>query len=255
MTRTILLTGATGGLGQALVEELTQEPTHFILVGRKEPILKELKDTFTSDTVTVDYIVCDLSKEQDRQMCLNALPEQIDIIIHNAGYGIFEEAHLFTDNTVEHMFSVNILSPIVLTNALLPKLYKQGKGHIIFVASQASKMATPKSSIYSATKFGLRGYANALRLEAKKHGIFVTTVNPGPIDTGFFDIADKTGQYQKAVANTMLTAKDVARKISRRIFRPTREINLPFSMAVAAVLYEVLPTVSDRLVLKLFNKK
>lgn len=78
-------------------------------------------------------------------------------------------------------------------------------------------MVTPKFSVYSATKFALRGYANGLRLEAKKYGVHVMTVNPGPIDTAFFDIADKKGDYKQSVSSMLLAVQDVAKAIHQGI--------------------------------------
>ena len=74
-------------------------------------------------------------------------------------------------------------------------MIEAGQGHIINVASMVGKMATAKSTVYSATKFAVLGFSNALRLELKPLGVAVTTVNPGPIQTEFFDKADPTGTY------------------------------------------------------------
>ena len=74
----------------------------------------------------------------------------------------------------------------------------RGSGHFIFVASQAGKVATPKASVYAASKHAIIGFANAIRMELKEFGVSVTTINPGPIDTPFLDLADQTGNYRKS---------------------------------------------------------
>ena len=83
-----------------------------------------------------------------------------------------------------------------LTKLLLPSMMERRSGHLIFLGSQAGKVATPKASIYAASKHAIIGYTNALRMEVAPFGIHVTTINPGPIDTPFLDLADETGTYR-----------------------------------------------------------
>ena len=86
---------------------------------------------------------------------------------------------------IRNMFEVNVLGMMVLTQQVAIQMAEQKHGHIINVASIAGKIATPKTAVYSATKFAVLGFSNALRLELKPLGINVTTVNPGPIETAF----------------------------------------------------------------------
>lgn len=256
LVKTVVITGATGGLGQALVEQFAQVNYRLILVGRHEEKLKSLVCKWESACHSIVYIVCDFVREIAREQLIEQLTqENIDIFIHNAGYGEFAHAQEFTYQAVNDMLQVNLLAPIQITNALLPVFYARQTGQIIFVASQASKMATPKSSIYSASKFGLRGYANSIRLEAKEYHIHVTTVNPGPIATNFFKRADKTGQYVKAVEKYMLSGQKVAKRIYANTHNPKREINLPYVMEIMAKSYVLFPQIADYLARRLFNKK
>ena len=119
----------------------------------------------------------------------------------------------------------------------------------------AGKMATPKSTVYSATKFAVLGFSNALRLELKSLGISVMTVNPGPIRTEFFDKADKTHNYLNSLGNIVLDPEEVAYKIVSKIGTSRREVNLPYYMEVAHHLYEVFPHMADYLTGGIFNKK
>ena len=95
-------------------------------------------------------------------------------------------------------------------------MLKENKGHIINIASQAGKLATPKSSGYSASKHAVLGFTNSLRMELAKTDIYVTAVNPGPIQTNFFSIADQSGNYEKSAEKTV-----------NIIGKPKREVNLP----------------------------
>ena len=128
-------------------------------------------------------------------------------------------------------------------------------GHIINIASMAGKMATPKSTIYSATKFAVIGFSNALRLELKPFGIHVTTVNPGPIETNFFNIADPNGSYLDKIGAMVLQADDLAKEIVNTFGKNKREINRPRLMNTAAFFYQVFPTIGDYLAGGIFNKK
>ena len=106
--------------------------------------------------------------------------------------------------------------------------YDESKsGHIINIASQAGKIATPKSSVYSATKHAVLGYTNSLRMELSDFQIKVTAVNPGPIGTDFFTIADESGTYAKSVQRYILKPEYVAKKVVDAMLTSTREINLP----------------------------
>ena len=140
-------------------------------------------------------ISADLTKEKD----IEKLIEQIgtpDCVIFSAGIGTFGFAHEISDESMTGMMDVNVIAPMKLTKRLLPNMLERNSGQFIFLGSQAGKVATPKASVYAATKHAILGYANALRMEVAPFGIHVTTVNPGPIDTPFLDLADETGNYR-----------------------------------------------------------
>ena len=109
----------------------------------------------------------------------------------------------------------------------------------------AGKIATPKSSVYSATKAAVLGYSDALRLELKPLGISVMTVNPGPIRTKFFDKADKSGNYLEKINGIVLNPELVAEKIVHSIGTAKRELNLPFFFNIANVGYTLFPRLGD----------
>ena len=126
-------------------------------------------------------------------------------------------------------------------------------GTIVAIASIAGKIATPKSSVYSATKFALIGYFNALRLELKKDNVHVMTVNPGPVATNFFNIADEDKSYQKSLGGKTLTPKLVVSKIIKGIDKKKREVNLPFKLVLAVKISQLFPRLSDRMLLNMFK--
>jgi uncharacterized protein len=138
---------------------------------------------------------------------------------------------------------------------VLPIMLQQKSGHIINIASQAGKIATPKSSVYAATKHAVLGYTNSLRMELSDQQIKVTAVNPGPIGTNFFTIADESGTYEKSVQRYMLKPEYVAKKVVDAMLTSTREINLPRWMNVGSILFVLFPHLFERVGKRVLNKK
>lgn len=180
---------------------------------------------------------------------------RIDGLINNAGMGVFEYAERTKTEDIDQMINLNIRSVIEATKQIIPVFKAQQFGHLINVASFGGKMATPKSSVYSATKGAVIAYSNAVRLEIETDRIFVTTINLGPVKTSFFNQADPEGSYQKAVARYMLDPEDVADKIIKSLFKRKREINLPWWMAVGAKIHHQFPTLVEKLMSSQFRKK
>ena len=130
-----------------------------------------------------------------------------------------------------------------------------GQGHIVNIVSMAGLIASSKSSLYSATKFAAIGFSNALRLELLPFGVYVTTVNPGPIKTSFFDQADPDGSYVKAVDKYILEPDFVAGKIVSSFGKKKREMNLPGILNLAHKLYTLFPRIADKMAVNMFNYK
>jgi hypothetical protein len=206
--------------------------------------LEEIKDYFSgkdysSDKKTYDEFI----KNQRNPFILELMST------------VFRYAHDATIEEVKGMFSVNVVGLIACTSMVLPLMKKQSSGHIINIASMAGKIATPKSSAYSATRHAVLGYSNSLRMELADDNVYVTTVNPGPIATNFFDIADEQGTYVKNVQRYMLQPDFVAQKITDAMFTKKREINLPRWMNAGSILFALFPNLFERAGKKAFNKK
>ena len=153
------------------------------------------------------------------------------------------------------MFEVNTFALMNLSRLVAARMKATRKGHIINIVSMAGLIATAKSSLYSATKFAAIGFSNALRLELMPYGVYVTTVNPGPIRTGFFDQADPDGTYLKSVDRFLLEPDTVAKKIVKTIGKNKRELNLPVLLNLAHKFYTLFPKLADKLAGETFNYK
>ena len=211
---TILITGASGGLAQEMVKLLPDD--QLILLGRNKEKLSELYGNHPHvELIEID--ITDDSVLEDLVADLYLRYGKIDILINNAGYGIFEEFDKISDKDIHQMFEVNTFALMNLSRRFGARMKERGKGHIINIISMAGLIATAKSSLYSATKFAAIGFSNALRLELMPYGVYLTTVNLGPIRTGFFDQADPDGSYLKSVDRFLLEPDAVAKKIVKTI--------------------------------------
>lgn len=257
--KVVLVTGGSTGLGEQICYEAAKEGAIVIVSARRVELLEEVKQKCEALSQNKAYsFPVDMSDTESIKQLVQSVKETVgvvDVLVNNAGFGTFE---LFVDSDLEearNMFEVNVFGMMYLTQALVIDMLPHKKGHIINLSSMAGKMATMKSSIYSATKFAVLGFSNALRLELKPFNIHVTTVNPGPIETNFFALADPSGEYLSNVDAFVLDAQKIAAEIVRNMIRPKREINRPKIMSVAAQFYTLFPKMGDYLAGSIFNKK
>ncbi|SHF58666.1 SDR family NAD(P)-dependent oxidoreductase [Ornithinibacillus halophilus] len=257
--KTIIVTGASSGIGERLVWEIARNGGKPVMLARSQEKLYELQRQLQTELKATSCVYpVDLSDEnQTEQTVVKILSEHpiIHALINNAGIGMFDYVKDVNWNDVKDMFDLNVLSLIKLTHLLLPHFINKQDGHIINVASQAGKIATPKSSIYASTKHAVIGFSNALRIEMKQENVQVTTVNLGPVRTNFFELADPHGSYQKNVERYMLDPEKVAKKITQHLFSNRREINLPWWMELGSKFNYLFPKTLEKLLKKQFNQK
>lgn len=257
--KNIVITGASGGIGAEIAKLCAESGANLVLIARSIEKLKQLQiELQQKHPVRVDVYQLDVSDTEKVNEVFTAIFAEIgevDILVNNAGFGVFREAHAATMDEIKGMFNVNVVGLMACTSMVLPKMRERRFGHIINIASQAGKIATPKSSVYSATKHAVLGYTNSLRMELSDFNVLVTSVNPGPIATNFFNIADEKGTYVKNVQKFMLQPEYVARKVVDSMLTKTREINLPRWMNMGSVVYVLFPRLFERIGKKAFNKK
>jgi short-subunit dehydrogenase len=176
--RSALLTGATGGLGRAIAAALTARGAKLILSGRKAEALEALAAELPGDGHKV--VPTDLA-EPDAAEKLAAEAGDVDILVANAGLPGTGRLPDYSTEQLTGTLRVNLEAPILLARALEPGMLERGSGHMVFISSLSGKSATPLSSIYNATKFGLRGFALGLRADLDPLGIGVSIVSPGTI--------------------------------------------------------------------------
>lgn len=251
--RIIVITGATGGIAQEIVNLLPADD-QLILLGRSKEKLQALygkrdKTVCLELNLWDDVAICQTVETIYRDF------GHIDIFINNAGYGDFSPYDAYTPEQMRAMFDVNTFAVMTFSRLVGKKMAERGQGHIVAIASMAGLIASSKSSLYSASKFAVIGFSNALRLELAEKNVYVTTVNPGPIATKFFDTADPSGNYLDSVKNFTLQPDVVAKRIVVILGKNKRELNMPFALAAAHKLYTLFPRLSDFFARKVFNYK
>jgi short-subunit dehydrogenase len=176
--KTVLLTGATGGLGRAIAKTLADRGAKLALSGRKAEALEALAAELPGDNHRV--LPADLG-ELGAAEKLAAEAGPVDVLVANAGLPGSGRLQELTGEQLARTLRVNLEAPMLLAQALEPSMVENGSGHMVFISSLSGKSATPLSSIYNATKFGLRGFALGLRADLDPQGIGVSIVSPGTI--------------------------------------------------------------------------
>ena len=181
--RTLLVTGASKGIGRAIADKALAEGCRVIGISREWPSNAGSGTAFTG-------ISLDLSLTDDLPGKLKSLHLQhpeIDGIVCNAGIGRFGSLEEFSPAQIRELIDLNLTASILLAREVLPAFKKRNAGNLIFMGSEAAVSGGKKGAVYSATKFAVRGLAQSLREECAGSGVRVGIVNPGMVDTGFFD--------------------------------------------------------------------
>jgi short-subunit dehydrogenase len=239
--RTALLTGATGGLGRAIAEALAQRGATLVLSSRKTAELEQLAAELPGEGHLV--LPADLAEPGAAEQ-LVAEAGAVDLLVANAGLPGAGWLTDFSAEEVSRALRVNLEAPMLLARALYPGMIERGAGHLVFVASLAGKAASPRTSVYNATKFGLRGFALALRTDIGRQGVGVSLVSPGFIrDAGMF--ADSGAKTPPGLGTA--TSEEVGAAVLKAIEHNKVEIVVaPLVDRVAAHFSLVSPSIAVR---------
>lgn len=251
----VLITGASSGIGALTAQMLAERGAIPIITARSQSKLAEIKSRIPGES---RVYTMDVTKDNEVHAVVQAVVQEfgrIDMLINNAGYGIFEPFHQMETAEFQSMMDVNYMGIVRCTKAVLPYMLEAQQGHIVNVASLAGKIGSAKSSAYNATKHAVLGLTNALRQELYGTNVHMTAINPGPIDTPFFETADPSGHYAKQVQRFMLKPEQVVHAMLQAIEKKKAEVNLPFVAAAGIVLYQLFPRLADKLAYRLINKK
>ena len=221
----LLLSGATGGLGRAIAVELAGQGATLVLSSRKGEELERLAQSLPGGADRHLTVVADLA-EPGAPDDLVERAGDLDGLVANAALPATGRLENFTSEEVQRALRVNLESPILIARALGSELAKKRQGHLVFIASLAGKVGSPRSSLYNATKFGLRGFVFGLREDLHADGVGVSVVSPGFVrEAGMF--ADAGTKPPPGLGTT--TPKKVAEAVVRAIREDRSEITVaPF---------------------------
>jgi len=206
---TAFITGATSGIGRAMALALSEAGYDVYAIGRSKNALEELRATRPGITP----IAVDVTDREALEAVVSDL--HIDVLINNAGVmpplGNFADMKI---SDIDTTLEVNLSSAIMLTRLVVPQMRDRGAGHIVFTGSSAGHAAFPNVAVYSATKAAIAGFAAALRADLSSHGIRVTEIVPGRVETQLYkDILDAKARAAMYAGNVAVQPEDVARMV------------------------------------------
>jgi len=207
LKRTVLVTGASSGIGRAIARNLLQQGHHVIGISRDSGKFIRQMDSFSP-------VQLDLSRLADIPQKIRELEQAfpaIDAVVFCAGMGRFGSMEEFSYAQIEDLITLNFTSQAFLVKALLPALKRKVSSDLIFIGSEAALKGSRKGAIYCAAKFAVRGFTQALREECGKSNVRVCLINPGMVKTAFFEqLSFEPGDHQ----SNFIEPEDVAEAVS-----------------------------------------
>lgn len=202
----VLITGANKGIGLEIVKELLKKTRYKIIgVSKNVQNLEYLKRSYQDK---LEVVKCNLLNIDDLNNLMSIIDIfHVDILINNAGIGYFDYIENISDEILHNLVNLNLIIPFKLVKKVLPGMKSKNYGHIINIGSNADSIPEEKNSLYCATKFGLKGFSQCLRLEIRGYNISISTISPGRVDTFF-------NNKKEGDRPTALKAKDVSKVVS-----------------------------------------
>ncbi|MFC1975463.1 SDR family NAD(P)-dependent oxidoreductase [Chloroflexota bacterium] len=227
--KTIVITGASKGLGKETAIHLSQKKANVILVARTEPLLQQVQEEIKALTGNAPFIIkCDISSEDDVNRLATMIKEKfdrVDVLINNAGFATYRVSENISNQEMRRHFAVNFFGTYYCIKVLLPLIKQSGSGYILNIGSLFSQIALAENSVYAATKFALAGFTEGLRRELKPFGIGVGLLLPGPMVTSFQE--DRAEGAVKAPEFIALDPKKVAVVLEKMIRKNKKKVILP----------------------------
>ena len=244
--RTVLI-GASGGIGRPLARELAAAGARLALVDRSAAPLEALRQELQDGGAECATIVADITRAEGRQRIVEAVTEYmggVDLLVNTAGLLLFGRFAAQDEETIEQLYQVNLVAPVLLTRAFLPAMVATGRGHVALVGSVLGTLGLPFYTNYVASKFGMRGFAEALRRELAGSGVAVTYVAPRTTRTTIN--SDAVYRMGAEMGMHVDEPEEVARAIVRAIVGRRREVYLGWPEGLFARLNSLWPALLDR---------
>jgi len=256
---TVLITGASSGIGRTAALALSQAGARLALVARRTDRLAAVVKEIKEQRGVAEAFPCDVTVPAAVAAAVQGCVEQygrLDVLVNNAGAGFFAATEQTTAEDIDQVLAVNLKGTFYGIQAALPIMRRQGVGHIINVASTAGRRGSPYVGAYCASKFAVVGLTESLRTELIGSGIQVSLFCPGATRTEFFDAARRRTEHHRGLVGPVESAERVAERLVDLIRQPRAEvIAQPVRRKLFLMLNLIAPSLVDRLVVRLIAAK
>jgi NAD(P)-dependent dehydrogenase (short-subunit alcohol dehydrogenase family) len=249
MNENWLITGASSGLGRLMTERLLERGARVVATARRTEALRDLQDRHGE---RLSVAALDVTEPAAVRAVVDggfARWPRIDVVVNNAGYGLFGAAEEVTDDQIERQLATNLIGSIHVIRAALPHLRRQGGGRIVQVSSEGGQIAYPSFSLYHATKWGIEGFIESVAQEVAPFGIDCLIVEPGPTGTGFGTNLDRAtplpaydatpaGDVRRAIDTGRFTLRGDAEKTVDAMIAAADAKAPPLRLALGGTAYE-----------------
>ena len=259
-TPVILITGASSGIGETTARLFARQGFRVALTARRLDRLETITAEIRSAGGDAFPIQSDVSDHLSIQNMVKETLDhygQIDVLFNNAGFGRLGWLEILDPiKEIKAQLDTNLTGMIYCTHAVLPHMIQRRKGHIINMSSIAGLVGTPTYTIYAASKFGVRGFSQALRREVSIWGVHVSAIFPGGVETEF---AEKSGSTKRKTGISTprwlrLTPDRVAEAVYRLTLRPRAIVVVPWMMRYSVWLNNMVPSLVDKIIERRFVK-
>jgi len=254
--KSVLITGASSGIGKETAIEFAKLGANIILVARRKDKLEKIASELKKFHVSTLVCQCDVSKkDQVKQMSQTVLEkfDSVDILINNAGFAIYGSVYDLSISDIESQMETNYFGMVYCIKNFLPSMLKKKSGHIVNIASVAASFGLPGIASYCASKFAMLGFSEGLKHELKDSGIGITVVSPIMVRTNFFDHSsfEKMPKYSP----TSLDPKTVVKAILKAANSSRLEIVVPSVVRGAIWMKNTFPFFINPILGKSFKKQ
>jgi short-subunit dehydrogenase len=257
--KTAIVTGGSSGIGLALSKALARRGTYVVLASRTEDKVRTAVESLHSDFVE-GYVLDVRQRESFRQLIvdLESRRRSVDFLFNSAGVAVIGELRDHTEDDVDDLIDINLRGVFNGIAAVYPKMIERGSGHIINISSVGGFLATPYGAAYTATKFGIVGLSQALRMEAERYGVTVTVACPGRVATDMAQSSTFRHIDRVAFITSMTGPEDSAEHCAESILRGVERrqaMITPHAASIISLLHRYLPFVTHRMMRNLAKRR
>ena len=259
--KVVLITGASSGFGMDAARLFAYEGCSVVLAARRIDRLQELAASIQSQGGEAFAVPVDVANREEIEIMVETVLDlygQIDILFNNAGFGrLAWHENMSSERDIETQLDVNLHGVIQVTHAVLPGMLKRRSGHIINMSSVAGWIAPPTYTVYSASKFGVRGFTDALRREVQPFGVDVSGIYPGPAQTEFGQHTGNHPMRKSALRRYFrsMTSEEVAERVVELARNPRRAVIMPWYYHIAIWADWYMPWLVDWITMSALTKR